>query len=133
MESAPLINTTPVSGPSNGEVTINADGTFTYRPDADFNGTDSFVYQIRDVEGLTDEATVTIDVRAINDAPIAFGESFTTDEDTVLNGMTSLLVNDTDVESAPLINTTPVSGPSNGQVTINADGTFIYRLSLIHI
>ena len=47
-----------VSGPSNGTVTNNGDGTFTYTPDTDYNGPDSFVYEIFDTEGAGDAAVV---------------------------------------------------------------------------
>ncbi len=64
-ESEPVtVTTTPVSSPSNGTVLLNADGSFTYTPDAGFFGTDSFDYQITDITGLTATATVTITVPA---------------------------------------------------------------------
>lgn len=64
-ENDPLtVNTTPVSGPSNGTVTLNADGTFTYRPNAGFTGTDKFVYSICDNKNACAQATVTISVLA---------------------------------------------------------------------
>jgi uncharacterized delta-60 repeat protein len=57
------VNTTPVSGPSNGALILNADGTFTYTPNNNFNGTDSFVYEVSDGNGGTAQATVTITVQ----------------------------------------------------------------------
>jgi N-acetylneuraminic acid mutarotase len=51
-------------GPSNGSVTVNADGSFTYVPDAGFSGVDSFVYEVDDGQGGTDTAVVTITVHA---------------------------------------------------------------------
>ena len=45
--------------PSNGTLTINADGSFTYVPNPDFNGVDSFTYTITDTDGTTSTATVT--------------------------------------------------------------------------
>ena len=54
------LNTTPVSQPSNGTVVLNADGSFTYTPNANFIGVDTFEYEISDVSGLTATATVTI-------------------------------------------------------------------------
>ena len=48
------------SAPANGQVTMNADGSFTYTPAAGFSGTDSFVYQIEDQDGNTATATVTL-------------------------------------------------------------------------
>gem|GEM_PF-1274441 len=51
-----------VSGPANGSITLDADGSFTYIPVGDFNGTDSFTYEISDGNGGTSMATVTIEV-----------------------------------------------------------------------
>src|SRR5690606_20294951 len=55
---------TLVTGPEHGTLVLNDDGSFTYTPDPDFNGTDSFTYTVND--GTTDSApaTVTIDVTA---------------------------------------------------------------------
>ena len=53
--------TTAETEPSNGTLTLQADGSFTYTPNANFNGTDSFSYQISD-GAETDTATVTITV-----------------------------------------------------------------------
>src|SRR5690606_1755702 len=49
-----------VSGVSNGSLSFNSDGSYTYTPDANFNGSDSFTYQITDSDGQTDTATVSI-------------------------------------------------------------------------
>ncbi len=58
------VATTPVTGPTNGTVTIAANGNFTYTPNAGFFGTDSFVYRVADPTGVTTDATVTITVPA---------------------------------------------------------------------
>lgn len=58
------VTTTPVSGPTNGNVTLAASGVFTYTPDPGFYGTDSFEYEISDPTGLTATAIVTITVPA---------------------------------------------------------------------
>lgn len=56
-----VITTTQItSDPSNGTAVINTDGTITYLPDPDFNGTDVLTYQICDPTNLCDEATLTI-------------------------------------------------------------------------
>jgi len=60
-ENSPLaVNPTPLSGPNNGNVVLNADGSFTYTPNAGFIGTDVFTYEISDPQGLTATAIVTI-------------------------------------------------------------------------
>ena len=55
---------------ANGKLTLNANGSFTYTPDADFAGKDSFTYQVSDGRGGVDTATVTINVTNLNDAPV---------------------------------------------------------------
>ena len=58
----------------NGTLVLNDDLTFTYTPDFNFNGSDSFSYQVKDADGtLSNIATVQINVNALNDAPIIDG------------------------------------------------------------
>jgi hypothetical protein len=52
----------PNSGPSNGQLTLNSDGSFSYNPNPGFNGTDSFTYTVTDSGGRTGTATVTLNV-----------------------------------------------------------------------
>src|SRR6185436_18444099 len=114
------------SGTSNGALVLNADGSFTYTPNANFAGTDGFTYHAND--GATDSnvVTVTLTVSAVNDAPVAAADAYAVAEDGVLNVAGSgVLANDGDVEgsalTAALIGTT-----SNGALTLNADGSFSY-------
>jgi len=48
----------------------------TYTPDGDYNGEDSFTYKVNDWELDSDEATVTIKVTPVNDAPVAVGATY---------------------------------------------------------
>ena len=74
-----------VSGPAHGTVAMNADGSFSYNPDVNYNGTDSFTYKVND--GIVDSnvATVSIMVTAVNDAPVANNGSAETAEDLAAN------------------------------------------------
>ena len=59
-----------MTGPTNGTLTLNANGSFTYTPNANFFGSDSFTYRAND--GFADSATAarsTITVDPVNDAP----------------------------------------------------------------
>ncbi len=89
---------------SNGTVSILAGGTISYQPAANFNGTDTIVYQISDGNGGVSTATVTVTVTAVNDAPVADDETGTATEDTTLTvpAASGLLVGDTDVDGNPL-------------------------------
>ncbi|MCV7047129.1 tandem-95 repeat protein, partial [Mycobacterium frederiksbergense] len=112
-----------VDGPANGTLTLNTDGSFTYTPDTNFNGADSFTYTAGDGTATSSVATVSITVSPVNDAPVTVDDSFTTDEDTVLTG--NVLTNDSDVDGDTLT-ATLVDGPTNGTLTLNTDGSFTY-------
>lgn len=51
-----------VSGPSNGTLTLNSDGSFTYTPNSEYIGSDSFVYKAFDGEDYSANTTVNITV-----------------------------------------------------------------------
>ena len=61
-----------IRGASNGTLVDNGDGTWTYTPNAGFEGTDSLVYEISDGE-LTDTATVEV---VVADAPVLASDDF---------------------------------------------------------
>ncbi|GAB5388064.1 MAG: tandem-95 repeat protein [Alphaproteobacteria bacterium] len=111
---------------SNGSLTLNADGTFTYTPDANFNGTDSFSYSVSD-GALTDTATVSLTINAVNDAPVAQNDSFSTDVDERTTGDVS--TNDIDIDS-PSLTYSLVQDAAGGSLTFNSDGTFTYTPDL---
>ena len=74
------------ASPANGTVALAADGSFTYTPNADFNGTDSFTYTASDGTASSNVATVAITVTGVNDAPVAMNDTATTDEDAAVSG-----------------------------------------------
>lgn len=115
-----------VSGPAHGLLTLNADGSFSYTPDPDYNGADSFSYRCHDGYQAGNTVNVTLTVTAANDAPISVADSHTTNEDTALNvGAPGLLANDSDIDGDSLT-VQLVSGPAHGSLTLNADGSFSY-------
>jgi len=111
--------------PANGTVTKNADGTFTYVPNANFNGTDSFKYQICDTEGLCDTATVDITVNPVNDAPVAADDSASTDEDAPVT--IAVTGNDSGgpADEDQTLTLTAVSDPAHGTAEM-VDGQVVY-------
>jgi VCBS repeat-containing protein len=125
VDSGPL-SARLVSGPAHGTLSLNADGSFAYTPAANYNGTDSFTYVANDGSADSASATVTLNVNAVNDAPTARADSYSTDEDTALTvGAPGVLGNDTDVDGDAL-SARLVSGPAHGTLTLNADGSFTY-------
>ncbi|WP_171032350.1 tandem-95 repeat protein, partial [Polaribacter aestuariivivens] len=130
-----------VTPPANGTVTINGDGTITYTPNPGFNtGTDVFVYQVCDGNGLCDTATVSVKVPKSLLPPVANPDVRFTSEDVTLTvaAANGLLNNDTDANPGETLTVTKfqVNGTNynpgdtvtitEGTITINADGSYTY-------
>jgi len=102
------LSVTGVSNAVNGTAVVNANGTVTFTPALNFNGTGTagFAYDISDGNGGTAGASVTVTVTPVNDAPVANPDGvapdfITTTEDTPLTIQhATLLANDTDVDNA---------------------------------
>lgn len=116
-----------VSGPDNGTLTLNANGSFSYTPDAGFSGTDSFTYTAGDGTATSDPATVTITVTETNEAPVAVNDAYTVSSGVplVVDAAAGVLDNDTDADGDTLT-AQVVTGPDNGTLTLNANGSFTY-------
>ena len=111
------------TGPTQGSVTMNADGSFTYTPDANYHGSDSFVYRLSDADGDFSAATVSINVASVDDLPVAADDSIHATEDTAFVG--SVAGNDTLSGDGGNVFTIDTA-PTQGSVTMNADGSFTY-------
>lgn len=116
-----------VTGPTRGTLTLNASGAFSYSPNANQSGPDSFTYRAVDPSGASSAiTTVAITVAAVPDAPIAANDSYTVANTAVLNvAAPGVLANDTDADGDTL-SAALVSGPAVGTLTLNADGSFSY-------
>src|SRR5207249_3626361 len=101
-----------VSSPAHGSVTLNANGSFTYTPAANYNGGDSFTYKANDGALNSNVATVSITVTAVNDAPGANAQSATTAEDTAK----AITLTASDVDGDALTYSI-VSGPTHGALS----------------
>jgi VCBS repeat-containing protein len=58
-----------VTSPKHGKLTLNADGSFVYKPVSNFYGTDSFTYRANDGSANSNVAKVTLTITAVNDRP----------------------------------------------------------------
>ena len=110
---------------TNGTLTLNADGSFTYTPAANFNGTDSFTYKANDGTADSNVATVTITVNPVNDAPVAVDDVATRPTRTRAGrGRRAGQRQRRRRRHAHL--TRSVAEPANGTLALNADGAFTY-------
>lgn len=100
-----------VSNPSHGSVNLNSNGSFTYTPTAGYVGSDSFTYKANDAQA--DSNTATVNITVSNMAPMANGQSVTTNEDTAK----AITLTGNDADSDPLtyqIVTVPTHGMLSG-------------------
>jgi VCBS repeat-containing protein len=110
--------------PAHGTLTLDDDGSFTYTPYTGFTGTDSFTYIAQDATGESSPATVTITVT--NDLAETADDSYATPQDTPLNvSADGVLGNDWDPDGDTL-SAVLETGPANGSLTLNDDGSFTY-------
>ncbi len=113
--------------PNEGELTIlnEVTGQFEYKPNDNFSGEDQFTFRVSDGESEAN-ATITIQVISVNDAPQAVNDSYTLDEGGSKGA--NLLDNDSDpdVNDSLTLSTTPLQGPSNGALNLQPDGRFTY-------
>ncbi len=116
-----------VSGPANAShFVLNTDGTFTYTPAPDFNGTDSFRYLVNDGTSNSNIATVTITIAAVNDAPRGQADRYTVTPDQSLIELVGVLANDNDPENDAL-EAILVNAPAHGTLVLQRDGSFTYN------
>ena len=99
---------TIVTSPSNGVITGDVPN-FIYTPNPNFNGEDSFTFKTNDGQVDSELATVTVDVKPINDAPVAHSQSLEVNEDASL----PILLTGNDGDNNGLIFSL-VSPPANG-------------------
>ena len=109
---------------SNGSLTLHADGSFSYTPNAGFSGTDSFSYTATDGIVTSQPATVTITVYSV---AVANADAYTAYQGVTLSVLAAqgVLANDTDADGRTLT-AMLVTGPAHGSLTLNADGSFSY-------
>jgi VCBS repeat-containing protein len=100
---------------------LNPDGSFVYDHDGSETTQTTFTFKAYDGFLYSEEATITININPVNDAPVADDDSFTVAEGGTLNDF----VTGSDAENDPLTFIL-VGDVSYGTLTLNADGTFTY-------
>ena len=114
---------------THGTVSLNESGEVMYQPESDFNGLAEFVYTIEDSQGEQSTASVKVDVKPVNDPPIAKEDNFSTNEDIPLTQLSEkLLENDFDVDGDSLsIVSVEGNDLTHGTVSLNESGEVMYQ------
>lgn len=113
------------SGTAHGTLTLNANGSFSYTPNAGFSGSDSFSYRVTD--GLATSAPVVVSINVSNAEPVANSNFYTVVHDRVrsVSVGSGVLANDFDLDGDTLT-AVLVTGPSHGTLQLQANGSFAY-------
>ncbi|NES62427.1 tandem-95 repeat protein, partial [Vibrio parahaemolyticus] len=110
------------NGPANGTVSVNPDGSVTYTPNDNYQGTDSFTYIVTS-GGVSESTTVSVDVTPVNDAPVAKDDTAITDEDTPVT--IDVLPNDNGIDGDKLSIQSASVPEAQGKVEI-VDGKLVF-------
>ncbi|MCR9984185.1 tandem-95 repeat protein [Vibrio alginolyticus] len=118
-----LIVTNVIIESGNGTLIDNNDGSWTYIPEADDDTEVSFSYDIIDDDGGVINGTANLDIKPVNDAPIATNDAIQTDEDSQV--VIDVLANDSDIEGDDLSITSASVSEEQGIVEI-VDGKLVF-------
>jgi VCBS repeat-containing protein len=110
------LNALLVSNPIHGSLDLASDGSFTYTPDGEFNGSDSFTYRASDGLAQSNPATVNLTIVSVNDAPLAADDTADTQEDAPVS--IAVLENDSDSDG-PALSIAAVGIPDLGTAVIS--------------
>jgi VCBS repeat-containing protein len=116
------------SDPTHGTLTLNGDGSFSYTPEPNYSGPDSFTYHASDGTASSSIVTVTLTINPINDPPVALDDAFTTPGAGAALTVPApgVLLNDGDVDGPAGITAQNPSDPAHGSVTLSPFGDFTY-------
>ena len=124
-----ILTAVKITDPTNGTVTLNSNGTFSYTHDGSNMLSDSFTYSPNDGKINGSPVTVSITVTGTNDPPVAGNDTIIVSlggtATTLDNGETSLIANDFDPDG-DTVTATLVAFPNFGTVQLNPGGTFSY-------
>lgn len=114
-----------VSAVANAEhctVSVNGDGSVTFRPEANYSGPAAFDYTVSDGSGGYGTARANFVITPVNDAPLVTNESATADEDSIIHfSAAALLANDTDIETPNSLSIVAVGAAYGGWVSQSGD------------
>ena len=114
--------------PTHGSLSLSStsDATWLYKANENYNGSDEFSYKVKDKEGSSEPALVSIAIAPVNDKPLAEDDNVALNFNEVGSYTINVLANDSDVDGDTL---SIVSASANiGSVTVN-NNQLVYQLN----
>src|SRR5262249_33737711 len=132
----PALSAVLLTGPSNGTLTLNGDGSFSYTPGPAFAAADSFTYVASDGQGQSAPATVTLRVNHPPSCPAAnIGSVGVWSPDKTFHALSVMGITDPDGDTVAIVITgirqdervrgqpdARILGPDSAEVRADRDG-----------
>jgi hypothetical protein len=115
--------------PTNGVLNLLANGSFTYTPNANYFGADSFQFRANDGMANSPDGTITLTIDPVLDTPVATNDSYTFNQD--VTSFVPVMANDTDPDSVSLT-LTGYTNPTNGNIVVSGTG-FDYTPNALYV
>jgi VCBS repeat-containing protein len=109
---------TSVASVSGGTVALQSNGDVAFAPIYNFSGAALFTYLVTNSAGVTATGRVTVNVAAVNDAPIAYADQISVSEDGSSFAVSGLLANDVDVDPGDSLTLLPLPAPTAAGATL---------------
>ena len=115
----------------NGSFVVDNNGSWTYTPNGDYNGSDKVLVKVTNALGQETISTIDLTINPINDAPLVAADSAFVVEDAVVTASGNVLANDSDVDAGTILS---VVAPGEyvgqyGTLSLGADGSYTYSLN----
>lgn len=119
--------TLSVTHPQSGALVQNANGSYTYTPTVNYNGSDNFTYTVSDGQ-LTVGSSIRLTITAVNDIAVAVNDTAATNQGQTVR--INVLGNDSDIDNSTGANAglaaRVIANPAHGSVSFNPDGSLNY-------
>ena len=117
-----------VKEPVNGSLSVSSDGSFSYTPDADFSGLDTFEFAVNDGYQNSQSIQTLIYVIDVDDAPVSEDDEYfvLVGQSISVSPENGLLKNDTDVEGHSA-EVSLLEYLGDGELNLRSDGSFDYK------
>ena len=122
-----MLNAILVSDPSHGDLVLNSDGSFTYTPDTDYFGGDSFTYEANDGALDSSVQTVNLTINPVNDFAPVFSSSDTASVVENTTAVMTVTATDADLPAQTVSLSISGNGPDDSRFSLSPSGELSFN------